>query len=39
MERQLHLSLGYYHFCWAHGGLRQKITPPIPTKNLFENCL
>jgi IS1 family transposase len=32
MERQLHLSLGYYHFCWAHGGLRQKITPPIPTK-------
>jgi len=32
MERQLHLSLGYYHFCWAHGGLRQKIAPPIPTK-------
>jgi hypothetical protein len=32
MQRQLRLSLGYYHFCWAHGGLRQKITPPIPTK-------
>ena len=32
MERQLHLSLGYYHFCWAHAGLRQKITPPLPTK-------
>ena len=32
MERQLHLSLGYYHFCWAHGGLRQEIIPPLPTK-------
>jgi hypothetical protein len=32
MERQLHLSLGYYHFCWAHGGLRREIIPPIPTK-------
>ena len=32
MERQLHLSLGYYHFCWAHGGLRKEINPPIPTK-------
>jgi IS1 family transposase len=31
-ERQLHLSLGYYHFCWAHGGLREQITPPLPTK-------
>lgn len=32
LERQLHLSLGYYHFCWAHGGLRQEIIPPVPTK-------
>ena len=32
MERQLHLSLGYYHFCWAHGGLREEIIPPLPTK-------
>jgi hypothetical protein len=32
MERQLHLSLGYYHFCWAHSGLREQITPPLPTK-------
>ena len=32
VERQLHLSLGYYHFCWAHGGLQEEIIPPIPTK-------
>jgi IS1 family transposase len=32
LERQLHLSLGYYHFCWAHGGLREEISPPLPTK-------
>jgi hypothetical protein len=32
MMRQLHLSLGYYHFCWAHGGLREEIAPPLPTK-------
>jgi IS1 family transposase len=32
LERQLHLSLGYYHFCWAHGGLREEIIPPLPTK-------
>lgn len=32
MERQLHLSLGHYHFCWAHGGLREEIKPPLPTK-------
>lgn len=32
MERQLHLSLGYYHFCWVHAGSRQQITPPLPTK-------
>jgi hypothetical protein len=30
--RQIHLSLGYYHFCWAHGGLREEISPPTPTK-------
>jgi hypothetical protein len=32
MVRQLVLSLGYYHFCWAHGGLREEIKPPLPTK-------
>jgi IS1 family transposase len=32
MERQIYLSLGYYHFCWAHGGLREEIMPPLPTK-------
>lgn len=32
MERQLHLSLGYYHFCWVHGGLRENIFPPLLTK-------
>lgn len=32
MERQLYLSLGYYHFCWAHAGLREEIIPPLPTK-------
>ena len=32
MERQIHLSLGYYPFCWAHGGLRERISPPLPTK-------
>lgn len=32
LERQLHLSLGYYHFCWAHGGLQEEIIPPLPTK-------
>jgi IS1 family transposase len=32
MERQLHLSLGYCHFCRAHAGLRQEIIPPLPTK-------
>jgi len=32
MVRQLNLSLGYYHFCWAHGGLREEINPPLQTK-------
>jgi IS1 family transposase len=32
MERQLHLCVGYYHLCLPHGGLRQEIVPPIPTK-------
>ena len=31
-ERQVHLSAGYYHFCLPHGGLREEISPPIPTK-------
>lgn len=30
--RQLVLCLGYYHFCLAHGGLREELPQPIPTK-------
>lgn len=32
LERQLHLCIGYYHFCLPHGGLREAIDPPLPTK-------
>jgi IS1 family transposase len=32
LERQVHLCLGYCHFCLPHGGLREEICPPIPTK-------
>jgi IS1 family transposase len=32
LERQVHLSVSYYHFCLPHGGLREEIFPPIPTK-------
>ena len=32
LERQLHLCVGYYHFCLPHGGLRKGIFPPVPTK-------
>ncbi len=32
LERQVHLSVAYYHFCLSHGGLREEIFPPIPTK-------
>jgi len=32
LERQLHLCVGYYHFCLPHGGLREEIEPPLPTK-------
>ena len=32
LERQAYLSVGYYHFCLPHGGLREEILPPIPTK-------
>lgn len=32
LERQLHLCVGYYHFCLPHGGLREAIDPPLPTK-------
>jgi len=32
MVRQLDLSLGYYHFCWAHSALREEIKPPLLTK-------
>jgi hypothetical protein len=32
LERQLHLSVAYYHFCLPHGGLCEEIYPPILTK-------
>jgi len=32
LERQVHLCVGYYHFCLPHGGLREEICPPLPTK-------
>ena len=32
LERQLHLSIGYYHFCLPHDGLKEKINPPVPTR-------
>ena len=32
LERQVHLCVGYCHFCLPHGGLREEICPPIPTK-------
>jgi len=32
LERQVHLCVGYGHFCLPHGGLREEICPPIPTK-------
>jgi len=32
LERQVHLCVGCYHFCLPHGGLREGIFPPIPTK-------
>jgi len=32
MDYQLHLCIGYYHFCLAHSGLREEISPPLPTK-------
>jgi IS1 family transposase len=32
LERQLYLSVAYYHLCLPHGGLREEIVPPIPTK-------
>jgi len=32
LERQLHLCIGYYHFCLPHAGLREEIDPPLPTK-------
>ena len=34
MDRQVHLSVGYHHFCLPHGGLREEIDPPIPTKGV-----
>jgi hypothetical protein len=32
LDRQVHLSVSYYDFCLPHGGLREEIFPPIPTK-------
>jgi IS1 family transposase len=32
LKRQVHLSVTYYHFCLPHGGLREEICSPIPTK-------
>lgn len=32
LERQVHLGLGYHHFCLPHEGLREEILPPLPTK-------
>ena len=33
LKYQLALAFAYYHFCCPHRGLRQKLEPPIPTKN------
>jgi len=32
LEQQLWLGAGYYHFCLPHGGLREALMPPLPTK-------
>jgi IS1 family transposase len=32
LDRQLHLCVGYYHFCLPHGGLRQEIVSHVMTK-------
>ena len=32
VDRQMDLCVGYYHFCLAHGGLREELPQPIPTK-------
>ncbi|MBS7251369.1 MAG: IS1 family transposase [Candidatus Freyarchaeota archaeon] len=32
LRLQLHLCIGYYHFCLPHAGLREKLIPPTPTK-------
>ena len=32
LQHQLALSFAYYHFVIPHGGLRQKLSRPIPTK-------
>lgn len=33
LKYQLALAFAYYHFCCPHRGLREKLVPPIPTKN------
>jgi IS1 family transposase len=33
LKYQLALAFAYYHFCCPHRGLRQRLDPPLPTKN------
>lgn len=33
LKYQLALAFAYYHSCCPHRGLRQKLDPPVPTKN------
>ena len=33
LKDQLALAFAYYHFCCPQRGLRQKLEPPLPTKN------
>lgn len=33
LKYQLALAFAFYHFCCPHRGLREKLVPPIPTKN------
>ena len=33
LKHQLALAFAYYHFCCPHRGLREKLVPPLPTKN------
>lgn len=33
LKYQLALAFAFYHFCCPHRGLREKLEPPMPTKN------